>query len=424
MSKKRSDILVLGATLFSMFFGAGNLIFPPALGMNAGSKWLPALIGFFLTGIGLPLLGVIASAKSEGDINVLGERVSYNFSKILGVIVILCIGPLLAIPRTGATTYEIGIQPLFPSIGPVVFAFIYFGVSLALVINPSNLVDKIGKVLTPALLILLALIIILGIINPVGEIQDLNVTTAFSDGFSGGYQTMDAFAALLFGGIIVRAIRDRGYSDPEEQINMTLKSGLIAVAGLTFVYGGLGYLGATASEKIGMNLTKVQLIMLITENSLKSLGTIGLSIVVSLACLTTSVGLISTVGQYFNELSKGKLSYKSIVIVTSIVSGLLSIVGVDGIVKFSGPLLEFLYPIVIVLILLTILFEDKIGKTVYKTAILFTTVFSFLGLFEGAKSFLLAMPLGKLGLAWLVPAMIGTLVGYIIEEKALQKELN
>lgn len=423
MNKERNqntDILVLSASLFSMFFGAGNLIFPSYIGFNAGSKWFMAMVGFLITGAGLPLLGVVASGKSNGDIDDLGKKVSPIFSKFLGIAVVLSIGPLMAIPRTGATTFEMAIKPLLPNFSPVVFAFIYFGLAYALVVNPKDIVDKIGKILTPALIILLAMIIILGIKNPIGEISPTSLDYAFTHGFKIGYQTMDAFAALLFSGVIILAIQARGYEDKATQVSMTLKSGLIAITGLALIYGGLGYLGATAVDVLPKDISKVELIMILAENSLKSFGKIGFSIVVALACLTTSIGLISTVGSYFNKLSKGGLSYRLIITITTIVSGILSVVGVDNIVKFSGPVLSFLYPIVIVLIFLTVFLGNRDCKKVFQTAIGFTMVISLLQLLVDFdildKSLIMWLPLADMDLAWLVPAILGSLIGMIINK--------
>lgn len=424
MKKERNmskDILILSATLFSMFFGAGNLIFPPSLGFEAGSKWFPALVGFFLTGTGLPLLGIIASAKSDGDINKLGEKVSPKFSMFLGIIVVLAIGPLMGIPRTGATTYEIAINPIIPNFSPVLFAIIYFTIAFLLVLNPTDIVNKIGKILTPALIILLILIITLGIKSPMGSIANLEIDNSFTVGFEGGYQTMDALAALLFGGIIVLAIKNLGYKSTKTQISMTLKSGIIAVIALTVIYGGLGYLGATASAVAPKNISKVQLIMAIAENSLGAYGKTGLSIVVALACLTTTVGLIATVGQYFNKLSKGKLSYKLVITITTIGGAILSVVGVDNIVKFSGPILSFIYPVVIVLIALTIVLNNKTDKKVFQFAICFTMVISFIQLLIDFnllhEGILLWLPFAKLKLAWIVPTLLGMLIGKIFSKR-------
>ena len=417
-NKERKDVLVLSATLFSMFFGAGNLIFPASVGFHAGSAWKAAIVGFLLTGTGLPLLGVIASAKSDGDINKLGEKVSGIFSSFLGLVIILSIGPLMAIPRTGATTFEMAIKPLFPNSSPLIFALIYFGLAYLLVLNPSGIVDKIGKFLTPALIGLLSLIIILGIVKPMGPLVDVGAVDQFSTGFEIGYQTMDAFAALLFGGVIIMAVRDRGYESRETQISMTLKSGIIAIAGLTLIYGGLGYLGARASQSLPGTISKVALIRALAENSLKSFGSLGLSLVVALACLTTTIGLIATVGQYFNKLSKGKLSYRFVISLTTVVGAVLSVVGVENIVKFSGPALSFMYPLVIVLIFLTIILGDRAKKSVYQVSMALTSLLSLAQLLVDLKllspNLIAWIPFASLKLAWVIPAILGTFIGGLL----------
>ncbi len=417
-NKERKDVLVLSATLFSMFFGAGNLIFPASVGFHAGSAWKAAIVGFLLTGTGLPLLGVIASAKSDGDINKLGEKVSGIFSSFLGLVIILSIGPLMAIPRTGATTFEMAIKPLFPNFSPLIFALIYFGLAYLLVLNPSGIVDKIGKFLTPALIGLLSLIIILGIVKPMGPLVDVGAVDQFSTGFEIGYQTMDAFAALLFGGVIIMAVRDRGYESRETQISMTLKAGIIAIAGLTLIYGGLGYLGARASQSLPGTISKVALIRALAENSLKSFGSLGLSLVVALACLTTTIGLIATVGQYFNKLSKGKLSYRFVISLTTVVGAVLSVVGVENIVKFSGPALSFMYPLVIVLIFLTIILGDRAKKSVYQVSMALTSLLSLAQLLVDLKllspNLIAWIPFASLKLAWVIPAILGTFIGGLL----------
>ena len=423
MDKRKNDAFILGAALFSMFFGAGNLIFPPFLGLLAGQKWNWSMLGFFITGIGLPLLGIIASAKAGGDVDKLGRRVSPLFSKFLGVTVVLAIGPLLAIPRTGATAFEIGVLPNMPTANPIIFAIIYFGITLMLVIKPNSVIDKIGKILTPALLLLLSLIIIKGIFDPMGLPVPEDLAKPFSDGFISGYQTMDALASILFGGIITTSLIQRGYSEEKSQMNMTKKAGIIAVAGLTLVYGGLGYLGATGGSLFSKDITKVDLIMNIANNSLQRYGEIGLGIVVALACLTTTIGLTATVGQYFSSITKGKLKYEAVVIITTLFSAFMSIRGVESIIVFSEPILVFMYPVVIVMILLTIIMGNKPNTNIYKLAVYATLIVSTLeilymfGLWSYAKTIIKFLPLSSWGLPWVVPALIGGIMGMLIPKK-------
>lgn len=423
MKKQQKEILVLGAALFSMFFGAGNLIFPPYLGLEAGSKWLPALIGFFLTGIGLPLLGVIASAKSNGDIHQLGEGVSKGFSRLISIVMVISIGPLVAIPRTGATAFEMGILPMFPNFSPAVFAAIFFGTTLLLVLNPGDIIDNIGKILTPGLLILLGIIILKGVFDPMGTPVDKGDVSAFANGFTGGYQTMDALASLLFGGMIINSLKNSGYDKVEDQVSMTVKAGIVAVIGLTFVYGGLGYLGATASAVYPNSISRVNLIMNIANHTLMSFGEIGLGIVVSLACLTTAVGLVSTVGNYFSELSNGKLKYTWVAVGTAIFSAVMSVTGVESIVAFADPILSFIYPVVIVLIVLAITIGNEGNTNIHKVSVIMTLVISTLDLISNlsfggfATDIISYLPFNEMGLHWVIPALIGGVIGSLIKEK-------
>lgn len=419
MNKKNKEAFVLGAALFSMFFGAGNLIFPPFLGLIAGEKWSLSMLGFFITGIGLPLLGIIASAKAGGSVDDLGRKVSPLFSKFLGITVVLSIGPLLAIPRTGATAYEMGMLPIMPEVSPILFSIIYFGLSLALVIKPNNVIDRIGKILTPVLLVILGIIIFKGVFDPMGLPVSEGLEKPFSDGFTTGYQTMDALASILFGGMVTATLIRNGYNSKEDRLAMTKKAGILAAIGLTIVYGGLGYLGATGGSLFPKDISKVDLIMNIANNSLKNYGEIGLGLVVSLACLTTTIGLIATVGQYFSEITKEKLKYEWIVIVTTIFSALLSVRGVESIIIFSEPILQFIYPVVIVMILLTIFLKDdsKVNKNIYRYSIIATLMVSILEVLNRLKilskitNIVKYLPFTSSGLGWIVPAVIGIIIG-------------
>ena len=421
--KKNTDALILGAALFSMFFGAGNLIFPPFLGLLAGQKWNWSMLGFFVTGIGLPLLGIIASTKAGGDVDKLGRRVSPLFSKFLGITVVLAIGPLLAIPRTGATAFEMAVLPTFPGASPILFAIVYFGIAFALVIKPTGVIDRIGKILTPILLILLGVIIFKGIFDPMGLPISEDIAKPFSDGFISGYQTMDALAAILFGGMITTSLLQSGYTDIKDQLSMTKKAGLIAVGGLTLVYGGLGYLGATGGSLFAKDITKVDLIMNIANNSLQTFGQMGLGLVVALACLTTTIGLTATVGQYFSNITKNKLKYEWVVIATTIFSAFMSIRGVESIIVFSEPILIFMYPVVIVMILLTIILGDEPNGNIYKNAIYATLIVSTLeilnmfGIWSYVSGIVDYLPFASWGLSWLVPALIGGSIGILIPKK-------
>ena len=424
MNKKSKDIIVLGAALFSMFFGAGNLIFPPYLGRLAGSTWILAIIGFLLTGVGLPFLGIVASSKAGGDVDKLGRKVSPGFAKFLGITIIIAIGPLLAIPRTGATAFAMGGQPIFPTLSPVVFAIIYFAINLFFVITPNSVMDKIGKILTPGLFLLLTLLIVKGIITPIGAPVESTLDSSFPYGFLEGYQTMDALAAILFGGVVTASLVNYGYTDEKEKMSMTIKAGLVAILGLAFVYGGLGYLGATSGNLYSADIDRTTLIMNISNDVLGGFGKYGLGLAVMLACMTTSVGLTATVGQYFEQISNGKLKYRVTVIVTSVFSAVVSCIGVESIISLAAPILGFMYPIVIVLILLTVFLDRYIkNENVYKYAIYAALIISALeslalfGFGSGIANVINKLPLASSGFAWAVPALIGGLLGNFVPSR-------
>lgn len=418
------DVLVIGFALFAMFFGAGNLIIPPYIGLQAGSGWRQALIGFGLSGIGLPLLGIIALAKNDGSLEKFAGKVSSRFSIILGTLVILCIGPLLAIPRTGATTYEVGINPIFPGISPLLSSLIFFGLTLYFSINQSKVIDAIGKILTPILLLMLGIIIVKGIFNPLGSMIDTNQGAPFKMSFFEGYQTMDALASIIFAGIIIKNIKSRGYVDTKEKTKLTIISGIIAAVGLFVVYGGLMYLGATVSSLLPQDIDRSVLLISISDGLLGAIGKIPLGIAVSLACLTTAIGLTAATGNYFSNITNNRLSYRFVVIATTVISMTISNIGVERIMRLSAPVLVTLYPVVIVLITMNIFDERIKNKSVYATTVIGTLLISFFNGLEAAKistgllgDILSQIPLAESGLSWIITALIGFTLGLIFSDK-------
>lgn len=410
--KNKNDYVVIGLALFAMFFGAGNLLFPPALGVIAGDKWFMTNLGFVFTGVGFPILGVIALCKCGGSIDGMASKIHPVFSKALGIIVVLAIGPLLAIPRTGATVYEVGVQPLAANVHPMLSAIIYFAITLFFVIKPSGIMDKIGKILTPILVFMMGVIIVKGVVSPIGVASSSSMISPFGTGFREGYQTMDALGSILMGGLVIVALKEKGYNTPEEKMIMTAKAGLIAGLGLAFVYTGLMYIGSTASTVFAASLTKSELIMAITNNILGGYGKIGMSLVVSAACLTTSIGLTAVVGNYFSELSNGKVSYKVIVIATCVFSALASVLGVELIVQLAIPLLVLVYPVVIILIVLNLFSDILNNRNTFRGAVigaLIVSSFDALGVLgikiDFINNLIAKLPFAASGFSWLLPSI-------------------
>lgn len=411
MKKNSKDVLIIGFALFAMFFGAGNLIFPPFLGNAVGNHYIIASIGFICTGVGLPLLAIISVSKGDGTFESMASRISPLFATLFTTLLFIAIGPMLAIPRTAATTYELAIQPNIPGISPLVWMIIYFAINLIFVLKKSSIIDTIGTYLTPILLILLAVIIIKGVMFPIGEILSTDAADVFATSFTEGYQTMDALGGLLFATMISSSILSKGYTK-KEIIPMTFKAGLVATIGLTFVYGGLMYLGAQTTGSFTGELTKSNLLLFISNSVLGNVGSIIIGLAMALACLSTSIGLLSAGSSFFEKLTKGRLSYNVNAIVISLISIGIGSLGVDKIVVISAPILSLLYPVAITLIFTTLFDKYITNDKAVRLSVYTSLVF---GILEVIPSINLSfIPLGNAGFAWLVPTVLALLIGYII----------
>lgn len=424
-------ILTLGFALFAMFFGAGNLILPPFIGLESGSNWIYAIIGFGITGILGPFLGLISVIKSGESFSDLGNKIHPYFSIFLGAIIMLCIGPIIAIPRTGSLTYEVGMQPFFPTMKPFVGTLIFFVITAVLSISKSKIVDIIGNYLTPVLLLILGYLIISGILNPPNENlhQNISPSEAFSFSFIEGYQTLDVLASVIFAGIIIAATKLKGYKTVKERTQVSLYAGSIAILALFLVYGGLIYLGAT-SGYVSEEVSRTDLLIYITKTLLGGSSTVLLSLCIALACLTTAIALTGAVASFFEEISKGKIPHKVGVIICTLIAYYLSIKSVDEIIAFAVPILLFVYPIIFTLILVEV-FAARFIKTKfpYLGAILATTFIALIGFlnhFGLISQSILAwrdnLPLRNYDLEWIIPSVIFFGIGLIIEKWKLKAQ--
>ena len=419
MNKTNKDVVILGFALFAMFFGAGNLIFPPFLGVISGANWLTGFGGFILSDVGLALLAISAAAKCNGQVDKILSRSGKKLGLILGSAIMICLGPLLAIPRTSATTFEMGISPLFDGFSPILFSIIFFAMTFILTIKPSKVVDIIGQFLTPALLIALGVLIVKGIVSPLGEMSLTAMSeNLFAEGIKQGYQTMDALGAVALSAVIISSLANKGYKNENQKVKLTLKAGIVAAIGLILVYGGLTYLGATVSTIYGQDVSQTSLIVEITASLLGNPGKIILAIIVMLACLTTAIGLTSATAQFFEKITNGKLKYELIVTVVCIFSAIVSNFGVSTIIKFSGPILDIIYPAMVVLVIMT-LFGNKIknnnafkGATYTALLVSIITVLNSMGLIN--IPFINKLPLSSLGFNWILPVLIGAVIGNFI----------
>ena len=339
-------------------------------------------------------------------------------ARILLTIVILCVGPLVAIPRTGATTFELGILPLLPNFSPWLFAVIFFGIVALLTIRPTAVVDIIGRFLTPILLITLAVLCLKGILSHIGEISGTAVSANVGkDGILAGYQTMDALGAIPLSIIILKSITGKGYTGKKEIFKVMIPGSLIAFAGLFLVYGGLCYLGATTSLMGLSDVNQTGLVVLVTELLLKRFGVVLLGLIVLFACLTTAIGLTSSAADYFSDLVKGKISYKALVLIICGLGVVVSNFGISMIIKIASPLLTIVYPVFLTQIVLAFFRKWIRNYNVNRGAAIAALMVAVLDAAAGFGveiPFLAELPFAEYGFAWLMPAVMGALLGAVI----------
>lgn len=434
---QKPSLWAVGLMLFALFFGAGNLIFPAFLGQQAGSNWLSAMSGFLLTGAGLPLLGVIAIGYSGSrDVQDLASRVTPWYGVAFAAVLYLAIGPLFATPRTATVTFEIGVTPF---IGPehktmalAIFSAFFFGVTYWLSISPGKLVDRIGKVLTPALLATIAVLVGYAAFNPMGELQAAQGGFAdrpFVTGVLEGYQTMDALASLVFAIIVIDAARALGVRNRAQLLATTTVAGAVAAACLAVVYLLIGYMGATSVAGLGLQENGAAVLSKTAQHYFGMGGNILLSAIVFLACLSTAVGLIISCSEYFNRLLPA-ISYKTFVVIFTLVSMAFANKGLSGIISISVPVLMLLYPLTVVIILLAFLNNWFGGsRVVYVCTIFATLVVGVLDAWKAAFSFApetaalinSIFPLYDIGMGWLLPASIGFILGLVLKTVAGKK---
>ncbi len=438
-SMSKGEVLTVGLMMFSIFFGAGNLIFPPALGQAAGSQSIIAMLGFLVTGVGLPLLGITAIAMQGGKYVEFMNRKTYPWlATALLVILYLTIGPVFAVPRTGAVSFEIGIRPFLTeanlTMGQFIYTLFFFAATYYLAMTPNKLIDRVGKMLTPALLVFLVILFAKSFITPLGEVLDATgayITAPFSQGFQDGYQTMDLLASLSIGTIVVNAIRMRGTTDNKTVSKICIISGFITVALMTLVYGSLAYIGATSASVLGHVENGGQLLAGAVSIFFGPAGNLLVAIIIALACLTTSCGMISGMAWYFNKLTDGRISYARLVQVSTLFSFVVSNVGLTQIIALSVPFLVAIYPLVIVFVVLS-LFDGVIGwrYSVYRMAINVTLVFAVLdglaaaGIKFPALTAVLSqyVPFYDIGMGWFVPAVAAAAFGWLLAEVRGAKE--
>jgi|SRR5690625_243157 len=423
----------IGFMLFALFFGAGNLIFPAQLGQYAGENLWPGIIGFLITGVGLPLLGIVAIAYSGSkNLQDLASRVSPAYGIFFTVLLYLTIGPFFAAPRTGTVAYEVGIMPFVPEAsqqtGLLIFTLIFFAITLVFSLYPAKIVDNIGKILAPTLVLLLGALLVTAFINPMGPIGDAQngyVEGAFVTGFLEGYNTMDALASLVFAIIVINAIRSFGITNKGEILSVAIRTGFIAITLLAVIYVGISYLGAISVENLGIFDTGGPVLSGAATYYFGTIGSVLLAVMMILACLTTAIGLVTANAEYFNTLFPS-ISYKILVVFFSTITFIVANFGLANIISFSIPVLMFLYPLAIVLMILTFLSRFfNHARIVYVVTITVTFLIAIVdgitalsGELEVEFAFInpvvnffdAILPFYGAGLGWLVPALIAIVI--------------
>ncbi|MFK2827039.1 branched-chain amino acid transport system II carrier protein [Bacillus sp. B190/17] len=427
MNKTIQHSFIVGFALFALYFGAGNLIFPPSIGNASGTNWIPALAGFAVTGIVLPLLAVIAILNAGGKFEDLTRPISPWFYKVFNLLLMVGIGMFVTIPRMAATTHELGIHTLFPHVPSTITIIIFFAISFYFAMDQSNVIDKIGKILTPLLVVILLFIVGKGIFDPIGTPVATDLKTPFSNAFISAYQTGDVITGILCAPIFIAAIAAYGYKGAAAR-KMAISGTLIAGIGLLIVYGGLLYIGASGSSVFPKDIGDTALVSEVVSMLLGNFGTIALSIAIALACLTSTIGVIAVIADFLNKLTNNKVSYRAWALVICIVGVFIGSMGVEKIVDYAMPIFLALYPVAIVLVFLGVFRKYVPNAGSYRGAILLTFIVSVcetlgsvlnVGFLSSVAS---VLPLSSNGFSWLVPAIVGFIVGTIIDKAVGQKQ--
>lgn len=427
-----TQLISLSLMLFALFFGAGNMIFPPAMGLSAGSHVWTALAGYIVTDVGLPLLAITAVVFANRSLTTMVGRAGKKFSTFFIVLIYLLIGPLFAIPRTGSVSFELAVMPFLGesshvSLYSVIFTALFFGAVYVLSANPNKIVAIVGKILTPILLLSIFIIGISAIVNPIGPVgQPVGTyeSIAFFNGIIEGYMAMDALAASIFALIVIENVEAMGIQSQRNIAKYTLLTGILATIGLAVVYGILAYVGAT-SGSLGLFSNGGQLLAAVAHHLFGTIGMLILGIAVLFACLTTAIGLTTACGDYFSD-NYTKLEYNHVIIAVCLFSFLVSNIGLTQLLNITLPALLMVYPVLMALVLASFLnrwFKDR--QPIYAGILIGAACVSIPNGLEtlaanyniqivALSNLLQSIPFYELGLGWVIPAVIGGIIGAIV----------
>lgn len=409
MNKTR-EILIAGFALFAMFFGAGNLILPPFLGFNFGENWGWVTLGFLITAVAIPLLGLFAHAKLQGTMLDFGNKFSPKFSLVYCFAIYL-VAITLPAPRTAAVTHEMAVLPFFES-SSLLTSFMYFSLVLFFVWNRSKIIDWIGKFMTPLIVVILLIIISIAIFSPDASLVGSKMQLPFVEGMLEGYQTFDAVGAVLIGGVIIISLNSKVKLSYTERKLFLAKVALVAALGLALIYAGLILTGALLHNSFDEGVSRTELLSGLGYVTLGSLGNVLLSVLISLACFTTAVGILTGTADFIKGLSKNsEKAYKATAIVACLSGVLIGQLDVHYILLVAKPVLFLIYPVSIAMIILHVLPNSWVSVTVFRAVVLTALIFSIPDVVSSLKfSFLEplreSIPLGKYNMGWLLPSIL------------------
>lgn len=440
MDKLRSSRLVhrilLGSLLFGMFFGAGNLIFPVSIGQHAGNSMNLASLGFIITGVGLASLAAIYCAKSEkltleSMLSVYGK----GYARFFTILLLLTIGPMFALPRTATVPYEVGIRTLFPTInhtyGLLIYSALFFMASLLMALKPNKIKELIGKYINPIFLVCLIFFFAVFFINDMGSVKEITphpnyVNNTFLEGFKLGYQTMDLLAALAFSFVVISTNKfDEENSTKKEKINDVIFAGVFAGVLMSIIYYILIRIGASSRHLFDIEANGGIALGQIFNHYFGRRGTLFLSLTITVACLKTSTGLIVACSQYFETIIP-KVSYKQLVIVFSALGFIVSNIGLDAIIVYAVPILNFLYPLAMMHVFMGIIYDGR-SKIVNYSTLVATLVAASIEFIKSFPNFVSKFPLlretvelysknlpfANVGMQWIMFSIVGLSLGIL-----------
>lgn len=425
--------ILIAVMLFGLFFGAGNIIFPVYLGQILAEDVLLASIGFTITAVGIPLLSIIAIGYSESEsVFQLANRVSPLFAYFFTIALYLTIGPLFAIPRLATVSFEVGMASHLATdqqdILLAIYSALFFAATLYFALRPSSIIETVGKYLTPLFIVLISIILIMGLFDNSPLInQTSSPDNALAVGFLEGYNTMDGLAGLAFGIVIIHSIRSYGINQPSVIAKEVLISGTLSAIIMMILYIGLILLGRQSLAFTQISANGGIALSEITQHYLGMAGQILLALTMIVACLKTAIGLVVALSETFSSLFK-QTSQQFWAIIACITAFLIANLGLTTIIQLSIPILLFLYPLAIVLIIASFLNQHRHFKFITQTTLIFTGITAFFDLLNASPAFItntsiatglidfasLYLPGFQYGLGWIIPALIGFLLAHLI----------